>query len=685
MKKIYFILGIHNHQPVGNFLHVLDKAYKDSYLPFLNVMERHPKFKWSLHLSGMLWDYVAESHPEYMKSIGKMVDAGQVELLGGGYYEPIISSIPAADTIGQIEKLTNFLYSEFHTKTRGMWLAERIWEPHLPGIISRSGIDYTIVDDAHFAAAGMDIEKLKGYYVTEHEGNPLSIFPISQRLRYYIPFQPVEKTIEYLAQRANDSPGSAIVMADDGEKFGLWPETYKHVYEDGWLDRFLSAIEQNSDWIETITFSEYMSRHPAAGRCYLPAASYFEMSEWSLPVQAQEEFENIIKEFEPRPDVRRYLRGGFWRNFLTKYPESNNMHKKMLYVSEKLQNAVSSRRTQERLRSAKDSLYAGQCNCAYWHGVFGGLYLPHLRTAIYKELLKAESAVKTKPSWKEFDFDKDGRQEYIFESKFQNLYFAPAQGGSLFEWDIMSLGVNIGNTLTRRNEAYHKRLREFLSNPPVSSNGVKTIHDMVKVKEDNLDQYLHYDWYRRSSVLDHFLHPDTKFEDFCRNQYGEQGDFILGDYETKIEGEKLVLKREGAIWDNKNPIHVGITKEIIPAGEGITIRYNIKNMEKNEIQAMFAPEFNYAFSYRTQSDNGAIENTDEWIRRDDHFEFDLAMKFNKPVTLWVHPLETVSLSEGGFEKTYQGTVVVPLYRLKIPANSAVNINIDIKIKPLTAS
>ena len=47
-------------------------------------------------------------------------------------------------------------------------------------------------------------------------------------------------------------------MADDGEKFGMWPGTNKHVYENGWLDKFLNAIEENSDIVETTTFSEVL-------------------------------------------------------------------------------------------------------------------------------------------------------------------------------------------------------------------------------------------------------------------------------------------------------------------------------------------------------------------------------------------------------------------------------------------
>jgi alpha-amylase len=46
---------------------------------------------------------------------------------------------------------------------------------------------------------------------------------------------------------------------------------------------------------------------------------------------------------------------------------------------------------------ARRELYRGQCNCSYWHGVFGGLYLGHLRFAVYKHLLAAERLAAPAP------------------------------------------------------------------------------------------------------------------------------------------------------------------------------------------------------------------------------------------------------------------------------------------------
>jgi len=678
MKKLYFILGMHNHQPVGNFGFVFEEAFKLAYWPFLEALANHPRIKWSLHCSGILWEFLKEKHPEYLKKVREMVKAGQLELLTGGYYEPIMPAIPDIDKEGQIKKLTDFIEEEFGFKARGMWLTERVWEPSLSKALNEAGVEYTVVDDTHFAASGFDVEKLKGYYVSEEEGVKLNIFPISQKLRYSMPFQTVEKTIDYMSSFADNSGNCVITMADDGEKFGMWPETNKHVYKNGWLENFLNAVEKNLDWIEPITFSEYMDKFHEKGRAYLPCTSYFEMTEWALPEEAQEVFEDVVRRFENSPEVKRFLRGGFWRNFLTKYAESNNMHKKMLHVSKKV-NLLGKKDAVKAL----DALYRGQCNCGYWHGVFGGLYLPHIRTAVYRELITAQQECikkkREKKSWAQLDFDCDGRDEILFEDNEQNLYFSPHNGGSIFEWDIYSKRINLLNVLTRRKEAYHKRLREFLSKTHRILGEPRSIHDLIKVKENNLDQHLDYDWHRRASLLDHFLHPDTKFADLKHSKYAEQGDFVLGEYSAKMSKKKITLKREGIVWDKQNPMKITVEKTVIPSGKGFTADYLLKNGEGKAAEFLFSPEFNFAFSVFVPGDDSETRSVNKWVRTDKHFKLKVDMEFSRNADLSVFPLETVSLSEGGFERTYQGTIVMPIFRMNIPENGSTQLKITLRI------
>lgn len=282
MKKIKFVFGIHNHQPVGNFDFVFEDAYQKSYLPFLEVLKRYPKIRIAIHFTGILIDWIEANHPELLEMIKEMTASGQLEVMTGAYYEPIISVIPETDRFGQIQKLTKRVKDLFSYNATGMWLAERIWEPTLPSTLHDAGIEYSVIDDTHFKYAGLTDKDLTGYFVTEDLGKSVFLFPISKHLRYTIPFQHPDETIKLLKSMATEDGQNVIVFADDGEKFGVWPDTYQHVYKNGWLDNFFSAIEENLDWIEMHHFDEIVDLVAPKGNIYLPTASYAEMMHWSL-------------------------------------------------------------------------------------------------------------------------------------------------------------------------------------------------------------------------------------------------------------------------------------------------------------------------------------------------------------------------------------------------------------------
>src|SRR5271169_4895072 len=97
LSKVHFALGIHSHQPVGNFDHVIEEAYQRSYAPFLTVLALHPRVRASLHYSGILLEWIEHRHPEFFDKLRQMIGRGQIELVGGGYYEPILPAIPDRD------------------------------------------------------------------------------------------------------------------------------------------------------------------------------------------------------------------------------------------------------------------------------------------------------------------------------------------------------------------------------------------------------------------------------------------------------------------------------------------------------------------------------------------------------------------------------------------------------------
>ena len=326
----HLILIIHAHQPAGNFEHVFEECYENSYLAFLDLLEKHPGVHAALHYSGPLLLWIEKNHPEYFIRLRRLVGTGQVELVGGGFYEPILISIPGPDQAEQLTRLAEYLEAHFGRRPTGAWLAERVWEPHLPSSLAAANVGYTLVDDLPFLAAGFETQELYGAYVAEDRGKSVWLFPGLRDLRYLIPFRRVEESVAYLQNAAQLHPGGAATFGDDMEKFGVWPGTFKHCYENGWLEKFLAALESNASWLKSCTPSEYMSANLPLGRADLPSASYAEMMEWVLPTNTRQRYFALRKEFAARPDLLTFLRGGSWRGFFRKYPEANLLHKKML-------------------------------------------------------------------------------------------------------------------------------------------------------------------------------------------------------------------------------------------------------------------------------------------------------------------------------------------------------------------
>ncbi|MBN2580161.1 MAG: DUF1926 domain-containing protein [Pirellulales bacterium] len=681
--RIRFVLALHNHQPVGNFDFVFQQAFEDSYRPFLDVFRRFETLKSSVHVSGSLVEWLAARQPQYLDQIAELVNHGRLEILGGAFYEPILAMIPQRDRVGQIRSYTRWLQNRLGATVRGMWVSERVWEPSYTRDLADAGIEYTVLDDFHFKCAGLPEERLTGHFITEDEGRLLSVFPGSERLRYLIPFADPQQTIDYLAQLAEAHPETIAVCGDDGEKFGTWPGTHKHVYQDGWLERFFDALVRNQDWIQVTTLAEAFDNVPPAGKIYLPDCSYREMTEWALPTATLTAYEQVAHEMQDHPQwstIRNFIRGGTWRNFRIKYPEANEMYCRMMAVSRRLQEMLEGGAVGELPDRARSELYRAQCNCAYWHGTFGGLYLPHLRNAVYQHLIAAEGLLEKaagRPEvWVEAaadDYNFDGRQEVRLANDRLSVLLAPCRGGQIYELDVRAIEHNLLATLARRPEAYHAKV---LAGRQHNHDAVASIHEMVTFKQPDLDQRLQYDDHARKSLIDLFYDADATCEAVASGAAPQRGDFADGMYETRLRRNpdriQVQLARNGSVGGVPVRITKGLTLE---AGSStLHVAYLLENLPPEQ-RLHFAVEFNFAglpagADDRYFSDLGGnrlgqlgtrlelndaqgLHLTDEWLG------IDAALKTSRPTHFWAFPVETVSLSESGFELVHQSVAVLP--------------------------
>lgn len=643
-RTVALLLGVHAHQPVGNFESVLDDAMERCYGPFLRVLHQYPDFYFSMHISGWLLEYLLKHFPQDMGLLKEMVKRGQAELFGAGYTEPVLASIPSRDRIGQIRKLSQYIQRNFGQTPHGAWLTERVWECSVVPALADSGIRYVTVDDYHFLCTGKQNEGLNGYYTTEEDGRSIKLFPISEALRYRLPFSPADEAVAYLESMADESGESAAIYFDDIEKFGIWPETYEWVYERGWLRNFIEGV-LNSPVIQPMLYSTYEATARTRGVVYLPTASYIEMNEWTLPVPAAHHYADLVQQergahrFE---QTKPFIRGGIWRNFFMRYPESNWMHKRMLDLSARYDALPEKSKSSDML----EALYEAQANDAYWHGLFGGLYLPHLRRAVYNAILRLEGLMDKaapRPAKSQTDLDMDGHDELFLQNGVLQVVAKLDGAASICEFDHYGLHHNFGDTLTRQAEHYHRKINLGGASEH-SGEGISNPHEHVSFKHEIFPDDLAVDGYGK-----------TLFRDF----------WVAEDYAEPLAYQLNASRKPGAVFHSA--AH-DVYKYISLEDGSLLVAYSFSKTP----EATFRVEINLAmpscdgpagrFRIGDEIPGGfgqrhEINNLKQIALEDEVLGGALHIHASLPCTFVSTPHFSVSQSEAGFEKIMQAVTL----------------------------
>jgi len=658
---VFLAFGLHAHQPVGNFDHVFEEHLRDVYRNFLDRAVEEDFLPLTLHLSGPLLDWMKAKSPDYLDLVGRLAADGKLELLLAGYYEPILPSLCREDRLDQIRWMREALREFFGVEAKGLWLTERVWEPDLPADLAEAGAEYVLVDDRHFVAAGFAREDLHRPFRTESCGKSLGVFPIDERLRHLIPFHPPGDTVAYLRE-LRSSGRYLAVAADDIEKFGGWPGTLDWVYHRGWLREFIRAMKEmeGNGEIRIATFSQALAALPSGGLAYLPSASYREMEEWALPIEGHRvlaELKNALGDERLSMGESPLIRGSHWRNFLVKYPEANRMHKKMLAVSELC-------RDRGNPEDPRRAVGRAQCNDAYWHGVFGGLYLRHIRDTVWRNLSEAEGLLRAGEDleWERRDLDLDGYDELWVHSGSFSALVSPARGGALEEFTLFRHGVNLANTLTRRREAYHalRERPEEEDGSPESAQGAGEEQQSGSPEPGNASPH-GSEGNTEGTPSIHDLEEGLRFKELPPVDPEERALFV-----DRVLPDDLRLEdyRQGRF----NPIHswARVELKLLGAEEGITEDENDPlGSPSHWVEVRLGDEGPGNLEKRIRfSSDGSLEVHYQWdpeaFPAEAVFTTELSLgeaaqvRAHPETVAWRFPVSTYSKSERGFDETVQG-------------------------------
>ncbi|MDD4956263.1 MAG: DUF1926 domain-containing protein [Candidatus Omnitrophica bacterium] len=650
--KARLVMALHCHQPVFNFESEFDKAYGLAYLPFVRELEEHPGIKASFHFSGNLFEWLVRKHPEYVDTLKKLQGSGQIELIGGGYFEPIMTLLPERDRVSQLRLNSDLLERTTGHRPVGAWIAERVWEPALADTLAGAGMTYTIVDDNHFIKAGLPEGHLYKPCSIKGENGDMLLFPSLAKLRYSMPFLPPEATLRYIKDKTTSSLSeeTCFFFADDCEKFGAWPHTHKWVYGKGWLRDFFEMLSENSGWLSTSTYSE-AAREVAPNVVEgIPEASYAEMMQWS--------------------------NGGF-RNFLGKYPEVAHMYNRMLSVSDAIygiEKGDTDTSYNNEVELAKKELFKAQTGCTYWHGTFGGVYLPHLRDGVYEHLIKAQNIIdgilkrKDRRIWSIEQDSDTGYKEVSIGNRLLDIYSTPDSGGMISEIDYRPLHMNVTNTLSRSREDYHKKLdRKYTgrikqARKAAMSGDMTDIHDVLGVCDRGLKKLLFYDRYQKGCFLTHIFTGTDPWEDMIKNAQSHGG-FLKKPYDSTLYvSDEFVthkMRRRDKVFLGKGEVvDLDVVKKVrIGAGPAINFIHTIKERSDKDLAMRYALEFNFMVFDKRYASRTRSFHAEQLSVSDMYSGLAVDIFFEKKHHVFICPIYSVNETESGLKKTYQGLSV----------------------------
>jgi alpha-amylase len=332
-----------------------------------------------------------------------------------------------------------------------------------------------------------------------------------------------------------------------------------------------------------------------------------------------------------------------------------------------------------RWAEARTRLWRSQCNCPYWHGVFGGLYLPHLRAAVYRELIAAErdlagDTLRVERS----DVDFDGVEDALLETPRWSAWISAA-GARLWAFDDRDALVNYIDTLARRPEYYHAALREAA----VGGGGGESIHAAIRVKDPDVAALVdHYDARGRDAFLDRW-HEDGRVRDLS----GER--FTIDD-----DGASVTLSRaedEAPAWAKRYARHPDGGLEVAYTLRSSRARTGRLEVELNlglhvpraddrtvEIDGHRA-EPPYFAAEATHGGAERIAFIDAWADRR------LEVRADRRAEIRRAPIETASLSEAGAERVFQGVETLWTFDVELEPETPWSVRFRLDAGPAKAA
>ena len=437
MQKCSCIIGTYNHLPQGTEESSFEETYQVCWRPFLSTLYRFPDIAAVLHYSGTALSWLEARHPEFIMLLEEMTSRKQIELLGGGFFAPLLPLVPGPDRLGQMEMLTTYIRKTFGRRPRGCWIQDYAWEPGFTSSLEACGFDFTFLQERQFRMAGVDTGRPA---ITEDQGRSLIVFPAFDAAESLAKMVPFHEAVADLRSRHGDLPLVCLMYPGSAAK-ELWAASGLES-PDVFFERAFAALQKESLVVETTTPSRYLKTAQKLNRAYFSSSASALLLERSRPASPRAEKagnDGALDGF------------GSSRRILLRHEESLLLYAKMQYVRILVSQL---RGDKSRKKSAQEELWKAQCGDAYWNGPSGGSFRPRLRGAAYSALILAEKTTRQRGGFSAgvtmADIDFDGEREIVYQGGEFNAYVR-LKGGAIFELDSLRTLTNYASVLASQD------------------------------------------------------------------------------------------------------------------------------------------------------------------------------------------------------------------------------------------
>lgn len=522
----------------------LDKDYLSIYQPLAKMLYSHQNISFSLAFNGIQIQHYKKRRNELITILKLLSDRKQVEILGGGFYDPILPLLYSVDRNGQIDMLSSEIRQSIGIRPRGITLFADCWDSSLVNNLQTCGIEYFLLDSAIIPE---EKKKFLPLFMSDL-GKSIEIFP------YYDSFIPdnnisVEDFVEKITkavEKVEKKDTYCQIQPERIVNINLSHDLVEELLSTKWFEKFSDYLNENPDCrIKTTIPSAYRKNSIIKVPAYIPAGINSSIAKWIGHAFTEDE--------------RKQKYPLTVHDFMSTYPQSHELYNRIMYVS-MLVNQY--KKDKMRKNEARQKLWQAQSGIGLLCTSKGAFSNSKYRQQCYKYLMEAEKILREGSEFKEsvscFDYNSDGLNEYV--CRMQNYFsYIALNGGSIQELDILK---NTGNYA------------------------------------DNLSRYEPYDEfsdsYERGLFVDHVFSQE-QFDQYLQGKPAGDGVFSGVKYsELKYSQNhhEVQFAADAVFQPTKQKLY--LRKKYIINSTGMNVQYILRNESDKPLKAIFAIENNFA-------------------------------------------------------------------------------------------